>query len=75
MSHEGRKKIATASAALLAFIVLAGWPGHPLSNTFRGDKAFGEYLGPNASPATRNPARWLVVFQPSSAGRKTSSWP
>ncbi len=39
-----RKTLATILSALVAFAVLAGWPGQPLSSTFRGDKAFGEYL-------------------------------
>jgi cytochrome c553 len=38
------KKIATASAAFLAFAILAVWPGPGLSGTFRGDRALGEYL-------------------------------
>jgi cytochrome c len=38
------KRIATASAALLAFFILAGWPGRASPGAFRGDKALGEYL-------------------------------
>jgi cytochrome c553 len=39
-----RKKLMTASAAMLAFALVAGWPGRPFSGTYRGDKALGEYL-------------------------------
>lgn len=38
------KKFVAVCAALLAFAIVAGWPGRPFSSTFRGDRAFGEYL-------------------------------
>ena len=43
MMRNGQK-IATASAAVFAFVLAFGWPGQPFSSAFRGDKALGEYL-------------------------------
>ncbi len=69
------KKIATASAAFLAFAILAVWPVQVFPARSAATARSANISLPNASPATRNPARWWAESRPSSAGPKTSSSP